>query len=1072
MNTTRIPLRWYLLVPAVMALTGWCLVGAAEPTIETGDQASIAMAIARIRQLHHLSSELGEEIWPGFDTRKISIAVNIDNRREILIGHPDPPPEFHPFGDVTLDGQPVLIRDGVTQYSPNGGGWAIELGGVLTVYVGLSSEVEGDTEGYLTLLLHETFHCYQDQYRERAEGAKSGLPLDDPVYSALLVLESRLLKAALDAQDGDETRRLAAMFTAVRHQRRQELSPGLILWEGDEEYTEGTAMYVEARMLQLVAARGGLAPLSDLRDPEYHGFADAEQRYRDQVAKIIPTGEDDPVTFVHAKYHHGMAQGLLLDRLRPGWKQELREQGMTQFTVLERELALNQEEEQKLLAQARERFAYGDLLAEQERRVAARLAMIRGFLTAPGRRYRIYHEPFIGGYKWLPRLPAYMVPESLAREIAPEEDPVGLRRSVWAGGMERFDAEGFHFQTGEVPVSTGMRYLEWIDPDPAPDRSDLVMVADRQEEDLYYGLKLTVKHFSLEADRARIEWSPEVVAIHPLPSTFPAERHLELYLMVYPTRATAAGRTEHDGKLERLSGDHRARWVAYNERTAAMLRSVLPVVKGAKRIDTELLLRQVERELFVYRTLRRPERDPLFWTEMIGNATFLLLVREERPAEERLANAAARAQQLPQLVAAAREALGSTDPARIAPEHCRIAADRVRASAHFYGTDLARAAPAGELRAHLEAAGEEARAALEEFAAFLDQLAGRASGSPRLGEHYPELFRLVTGSDEPLSAVLARALAELAAYRRETAEYGREVWPEIFPGHPAPAEDAALIRALFDRLSEDRAANSDQFIAQYRQLVAEAIDFVRERELITLPPALPVHVDRSPAYLIGQSVGGVYPPGPWAPEAATLLLLPAPPEDADAGAREAFFRDFNDHFNRMIIPHKIVPGHALQRVLAARHPHRVRAVFPDDVYLEGWGTFCERLLLDQGWGGPLARLAHRKKRLESIASIIVDIRVHTAGMTRDEVLDFVREQTFQDEQFAVNMWRRAITSAPRLTTSYLGFEQVRGLYEDVRAARGSSFDLRTFLDAVMELGPVPVKHYREQMLGAIRSPEK
>ncbi|MCP4656685.1 MAG: DUF885 domain-containing protein [bacterium] len=1063
MFATRIPLRC-LSLTAFVALCSFSPAAPAAAAAET-DHRPPERTLARIRQLHHLSDELAEEIWPGFDTRKIPIAVNIDDRREILIGHPDPPPEFHPFGDVTLDGQPVLIRDGVTRYGPSGGGWAIELGGVRAVYVGILDEQgERDTEGYLSLLLHEAFHCYQVQYREPAEGPTDEYPLDDPVYAALLVLESHVLKAAVEAEDGDEARRLAAMFAAVRHQRRRELSPGVILREGEDEYNEGTATYSQARMFQLLAARGGLAPLSDLRDPRYHGFADAEQRYRENVAKIIPEG-DGSVTFMHAMYQHGMAQGLLLDRLRPGWKEELREQGMTQFTVLERELALSPEEEEKLLALARERFAYGDLLAEQKRRVGERLATIRGFIAAPGRRYQIYHEHIPGRFKWKPRGPSYQVPESLAREVAPEaEDPYALRRIVWAGGMARFEKEGLSFQSGEVPVSFGFRFLEWIDPDPAPDSSDLVIVAERQEEDLYFGLKLTTDDFSLEADRAQIEWSPEVVAIHPLPSAPPGEPYIERYLAFYPTRATAAGRTDRDGELEGLSGDRRARWVAYNERTAATLRRGLPALQAAERLDAELLLRQVERELLVYRTLRRPERDPLFWTEVIGNATIFLLVREERPVGERLTSAAARARQLPRLAAEAQEALGLADPTRIAPEHCRIAADLVRGSAHFYGAGFARAAPAGELRALLEAAGEEARAALEELAVFLDQLAARASGAPRLGEHYPELFRLVTGTAEPLPAVLARAEAELSAYRRETADYGRELWPEIFPERPAPAADAALIRALFDRLSEDRAASNEQFIAQYRRLVAEAIDFVRERRLITLPPTLPVHVDRSPAYLVGQSVGGVYPPGPWAPDAATLLFLPTPPDDAGEQAREALFRDFNDHFNRMITPHEIVPGHALQLVLAARHPRRVRTLFPDDVYVEGWGTFCERLLLDQGWGGSLARLAHRKKRLENIARLIVDIRVHTAGMTRDEVLDFVREQAFQDEQFAVNMWRRTITSAPQLTTYYLGFEQVWGLYEEVRAARGSSFDLRTFLDGMMELGPVPVKHYRERMV--------
>ena len=121
-------------------------------------------------------------------------------------------------------------------------------------------------------------------------------------------------------------------------------------------------------------------------------------------------------------------------------------------------------------------------------------------------------------------------------------------------------------------------------------------------------------------------------------------------------------------------------------------------------------------------------------------------------------------------------------------------------------------------------------------------------------------------------------------------------------------------------------------------------------------------------------------------------------------------------------------------------------------------------LLDLGWGGPLDRLAHLKKQMENIARTIVDIRVHTRGMTRHEVLRFVREEALQDEQFASNMWTRSITTAPQLTYYFLGFEEVWALFEDVRRDRGEGFELRRFMDGMMEMGPVPLRHYRARML--------
>ncbi len=221
----------------------------------------------------------------------------------------------------------------------------------------------------------------------------------------------------------------------------------------------------------------------------------------------------------------------------------------------------------------------------------------------------------------------------------------------------------------------------------------------------------------------------------------------------------------------------------------------------------------------------------------------------------------------------------------------------------------------------------------------------------------------------------------------------------------------------------------------------------------------------SPSYFIGQSVGGVYPVGPWNPDGETFLFLPAPASDATPEQQEAFFRDFNSHFMRMIIPHETIPGHALQLRYAAMQPHPVRAIFPDPVYVEGWGTFCERLMLDQGWGGPLDRLAHLKKQMENIARTIVDIRVNTGTMSREEMMGFLRDDALQDEQFARNMWMRTITSSPQITTYYLGYRQVSALYHDVRTSRGDQFVLQDFMDGMMKLGPVGVRHYREMMLG-------
>ena len=543
--------------------------------------------------------------------------------------------------------------------------------------------------------------------------------------------------------------------------------------------------------------------------------------------------------------------------------------------------------------------------------------------------------------------------------------------------------------------------------------------------------------------------------------------YLDEWMARFPTRATASGLSRFDEQLEDFGKQEREDWIAVNKRTITRAERELAASTTTRdrRLDLELIVREAKRNVFEFETLRRPDRDPLFWTRIVSNASVFLLVRDDRPKNERLEAVAARAALIPRLMDQAQRTLAATGPSEIPKIWCELGARQARASSTFFREGLARAGKGHSkvLQDRLRVAGEAAAKALDAFAEFLDTTAVTAAGSPRLGKNYSTLFHIVTGDRRPLDKVLSNAHRALAAKREEAATYARTAWRDVFGDEPIPADASVVLERMFDRLGEDRAQTINEFIDDYRTLLDASIRFVKTHDIVTMPEPLTLQIDRSPGYFIGQSVGGVYPAGPFNPESDTLLFLPTPPADAPAAAKDAFFRDFNHHFNVMIMPHEIIPGHYLQLKYAARHPNKVRAMFSDGVYVEGWGTFCERLMLDNGWGDPLDRMAHYKKQLENIARTVVDIQVHTQGMSRDEVLAFVRDDALQDDQFASNMWVRALTSSPQLTFYWLGYEAVYGLFSEVKATaekENGRFELRQFTDGMMELGPVPVRHYR------------
>jgi hypothetical protein len=511
----------FLLLAAALVFTPVYLIPGQEH--QPVEKSLWELELQRIKELYQLTDLFGDQIWPGFDIRKLPIALNFKNRQEVLINHPQPPKEFKVFEGVELDGQTIMIGDGCTYFVSLGG--VLRYGAIRTA-VGAVPGTDSGTEKYLSMMLHECFHVFQDQFWKRAPGRWSSFPIYDIPQAALIGLENWILHRAVQQEDAKEIHRLAKMFVAVRSQRRKSLTEEVRRGEDRDNFREGTAFYAETRLSQLLHQSGERKSSLVNHDPDYKGYSEAGKIYRSYVEDILPP-KDKPVTIGHYIYQNGMAQALLLDRVRPGWKKEMNTRGITQFKLLELQFPLKQDEIAALVAEAKEKFDYKKIHALQERLIRERITTIYKHLDTPGRRYRVYYMENPGRFKWKPRKPFYLFPgkylSKTQRETAlgngnkmPDEYLEGM---VLVNGIERVEKGDLVFEGEEVPVIfwSNLDYFEWIDPSPAADKSDMKIQALQQEKDIYTNLALTTDGFVLRVSRARIIQSDKVVEIHPLP---------------------------------------------------------------------------------------------------------------------------------------------------------------------------------------------------------------------------------------------------------------------------------------------------------------------------------------------------------------------------------------------------------------------------------------------------------------------------------------------------------------------------------------------------------------------------
>ncbi len=309
--------------------------------------------------------------------------------------------------------------------------------------------------------------------------------------------------------------------------------------------------------------------------------------------------------------------------------------------------------------------------------------------------------------------------------------------------------------------------------------------------------------------------------------------------------------------------------------------------------------------------------------------------------------------------------------------------------------------------------------------------------------------------------VAERALGEIRDVRRLMAETAAAYWAEAHaqtPADPPPADEGVLVAWALAEMEGDRASSQEESLELFTRFADEAEAFVREVGIATLPAERTLDIVLTPASAGPvQRIGFVRPAPPFDPTARTVLSIPTIEDTFPSAEKEDFYRSFNNHFNKAIIVHELVPGHYMQAKIASTNPRQARSLFPYEPYIEGWATLVEKIALDAGWDdhNRLTYLAHLRKRLENANRAYTSVQVHCFGWTEEQVLRFSVEESLVAPQFAKSLWGRLEGSPMQVTSYFLGADLLRRILEAEKERLGEGFDVRAFNDAILRVGPVP-----------------
>ena len=550
-----------------------------------------------------------------------------------------------------------------------------------------------------------------------------------------------------------------------------------------------------------------------------------------------------------------------------------------------------------------------------------------------------------------------------------------------------------------------------------------------------------------------------------------SKRALEGWLQLSPVSATQIGEHKYDGELDDLSAAGRQKGLAFSKKILAELDATdTAALSRENQVDAAILRNQLQYDIWTAETLQSWAWDPQVYNNVAGGAIYGLMAREFAPLPERLKSATARMQKIPALLAQARENL---DPARVPKVHAETVAKQnagILSIVDTFITPHLKDLPEAD-RAQAEAAIDGLKKAVAEHQAWLDKtLVPNAKGDFRIGQTlYDQKLQFALLSSLSRADIKQRAEGELKRVREEMYGIARTVLKDkpgapALPETPTADEQQKAIEAALELAYAERPAR-DKVVPDAEAALAQATEFVRQHDLVTLPDA-PVEIIEMPEFQRGVAVAYCDSPGPLDKNLKTFYAVSPIPDEWDQKQVDSFLREYNSRMIHLLSIHEGTPGHYLEGWHSAKFPSTLRAVLRSGMFAEGWAVYTEKMMADAGYldNDPLFRLVQMKFYLRTIANAILDQGVQVDGWTREQAMDLMVRQTFQQEREAAGKWTRAQLTSAQLPTYFVGVQEHFDMRKAAEAKLGAQFNLKAYHDQVLSYGAPPGRFVRQLML--------
>lgn len=240
--------------------------------------------------------------------------------------------------------------------------------------------------------------------------------------------------------------------------------------------------------------------------------------------------------------------------------------------------------------------------------------------------------------------------------------------------------------------------------------------------------------------------------------------------------------------------------------------------------------------------------------------------------------------------------------------------------------------------------------------------------------------------------------------------------------------------------------------AMIRDLIHQAIDYLREHDLVTVPTAASESQRMIMMSPQRQIVNPFFTGG-------AQISVSYPTDSMEYDARQQAMRGNNRPWSHATAHHEMIPGHNLVGYYSQRYAGlRANLGATGPFFGEGWPLYWELTLYDKGFNvTPEERVGALFWRMHRCARIIFSLRFHMGQWSPQESVDFLVDRVGHERENAIAEVRRSFQGgySPLYQAAYLlGGLQLRGLRREVVDTKRMTE--KAFHDEILRQGSMPI----------------